>query len=1284
VKFSVVVNTVNRADSLRRTLDALRWQTHNSFEVIVVNGPSTDTTEQVLDDFADCVRLGSCNTLNLSKSRNVGITLASGDVVAFIDDDAVPEPDWLEDLDRAYADENVAGAGGIVFDHTGCALQYEYSVSDRIGRTRFDIRPPLSLYNIAGAEPFLYLQGTNMSFRRSSLVEIGGFDEEIEYNFDEVDVCLELIDRGYKLSALAGAAVHHKYLASHVRNARRLFTDPYFAIKNRVYFALRHGQSTHSTPDILTALTRYVDEVKAAARCQYSEGLLTAQERDFFVHQVDRGVDTGIERGIAGIRKGVTITPGSKDRFLSFPVRGDASLLRVCFVSQEYPPGDFGGIGRFTAELASGFAQRGHEVHVVTRTVDASTMDLENGVWIHRVAPRDHGLDALVSLPLRGNLDHIAGVYDEVSRLHERRPLDVVSAPIWAAEGLICSLDRRFPTVTTLMTTLHTVAELHKSWAGTPGVEASLRLERAALESAQHLHAISGAILEDVRTSYSVENAGADVIPLGVPDIPFPNTRDEHDSSLVEVLFVGRLEYRKGVDVLLEAIETLVEFPRVHFTLVGKDTINTELGESYRAAFGRRLRENPKLAERVRFAGPVSDRELEELYADADIFCAPSRYESFGLVLVEAMRYGLPVIGSRVGGMPEIITDGRSGLLAEPGDVRSLAECLRRLIVDPKVRQVLGAEARRVYEARFTLDIATENTVAAYARIARSHHTGMLGENERADTGMRLGEILADVVDLGDVAGRLVAARLLGVDDSFEPLEELEMSWTLPDDRFIEAAYQAVLRRPPDQPGIALAQRALSEGTSRVMFVRGLARSGLAMDLGLDTSWLPTLMANAAANNLDRLDMAWPLPDEEFIACAYEILLERRVDDPGLSGWLSELRRGTARAQIVRQLAMSDEARKLGLDTGWLTQLDTLAPQWERRRDAHTPPQLRIRRALARVPVLGAAGRAVVRSRRAVHGLSGIPKLLTELSEGASRRDRQVVELAAGLREHMAMTTAVAAASEARNDRIEVELTELARQAGEATDAWQVGLASSDRAAAGTDLLHEAIRDLGDRVTRQAFTMEQMAQRIDVLQRKSQAMSLDLREQIIAPRETGRLEPYFTDEDSYRAKVRLMNGDIRVNVGCGEKPLPDYVNVDFRELPEVDIVADAQALPFEEGALGELMSSHLIEHFRAHQLATVVLPYWFTLLREGGTLRTVCPNWEAMMTQVRNGDMSLDDFQLLTFGLQDYHGDDHFAMYTPESLGRVLEQVGFRGVEVVTADRQNGLCPEMEVLAQRP
>ena len=99
-RVSVVINTYNRAASLHNTLLAMPRQNYSDFEVIVVNGPSTDHTAEVLKHHAANIRVGACSERNLSISRNVGIEMARGDFVAFIDDDAVPDEDWLRSSRR--------------------------------------------------------------------------------------------------------------------------------------------------------------------------------------------------------------------------------------------------------------------------------------------------------------------------------------------------------------------------------------------------------------------------------------------------------------------------------------------------------------------------------------------------------------------------------------------------------------------------------------------------------------------------------------------------------------------------------------------------------------------------------------------------------------------------------------------------------------------------------------------------------------------------------------------------------------------------------------------------------------------------------------------------------------------------------------------------------------------------------------------------------------------------------------------------------------------------------
>ncbi len=766
MRVSVVINTYNRAKSLKDTLQALRYQTHDAFEVVVVKGPCTDDTDALLRDFAGAVRVADCPDVHLSKSRNIGIMEASGDVVAFIDDDAIPEPAWLSELVAAYDSPRVGGAGGLVYDHTGFALQYKYSICDRLGGNSFEVKPPFDDFNCRGADPLVYLQGTNASFRRRCLVEIGGFDEEIEYYLDEVEVCMRVLDQGYELRPLTNAAVHHKYLASHLRNQKRAVFNPFAVVKNRFYFALQNGLRTRSLQEVLRILMHYSEEVKAGGEDHYANGVFTLEQRDLYMKQVDRGIRLGLERGLNSTRYFRDIAPPDEDKFQPYPThRPQEKRLTICFLSQEYPPDDFGGIGRYTSDLATGCAARGHEVHVITKSPDRNRVDFEDGVWMHRLQPGGRLPAEGKGVPLAPNLQVVSAAYNEVCRVHERGSVDVVVGPLWLCEGLLSNLDDRFPTVLTLMTSLRTIASMHPSWDKVAHTQQLIALENATARTAKHVHAISTAILAKVRKDYAVGAVNSVVAPLGIRDRSgeFRSRRAPGERRL-QVLFVGRMERRKGVDLLLTAAEKILkDHPHVEFVLAGKDTPNTETGKTYREAFVQEHAHESDLLQRVRFTGAVSEAELYQLYADCDVFCLPSRYESFGLVLLEAMMFGKPVIGCAIGGMQEIVEVGGNGYLAEVDDAGSLEMCLRRLIENDGERRRLGERSRALFVEKFSSDIMCDNALTFYRAVATAHGTAAgssITERKKAPAA-EFAQIIAETTGVGAAPALRLADGLL-------------------------------------------------------------------------------------------------------------------------------------------------------------------------------------------------------------------------------------------------------------------------------------------------------------------------------------------------------------------------------------------------------------------------------------------------------------------------------------------------------------------------------------------
>jgi glycosyltransferase involved in cell wall biosynthesis len=226
------------------------------------------------------------------------------------------------------------------------------------------------------------------------------------------------------------------------------------------------------------------------------------------------------------------------------------------------------------------------------------------------------------------------------------------------------------------------------------------------MERSNGILANSRAILVKVTSAYGVQLAEArcGVVPHGIDDLMRLPARPRPPLApgQVRLLFVGRIEPRKGVDVLLNAIGPLfARHPHLHLDLVGDDSIVDATGSTLRAVFEADPAMRP-LYDRVIFHGSVDDEILYGFYAGCDIVVAPSRFESFGLVLLEGMAFAKPVIGCRTGGMMEVVQDGVSGLLAEPGNTASLEACLERLVSDRALRLQLGACGRVRYESCFT------------------------------------------------------------------------------------------------------------------------------------------------------------------------------------------------------------------------------------------------------------------------------------------------------------------------------------------------------------------------------------------------------------------------------------------------------------------------------------------------------------------------------------------------------------------------------------------------------
>ncbi len=188
-----------------------------------------------------------------------------------------------------------------------------------------------------------------------------------------------------------------------------------------------------------------------------------------------------------------------------------------------------------------------------------------------------------------------------------------------------------------------------------------------------------------------VRNAIAKQSPVAAGPVP------EWPEGMRRVLFVGRFDRQKGVDVLIAALDHLVG--QAHAVIAGSPV----LADVSSHADG----------ENVTRAGWVTPAQIEALFTKAEVLVVPSRWEGFGLIALEAMRAGLPVIASRVGGLPEVVKDGVTGVLVAPESPMELAEAILRL--DQESCKTMGAAGRLRFEEVFSIERLHRELCAVYA-----------------------------------------------------------------------------------------------------------------------------------------------------------------------------------------------------------------------------------------------------------------------------------------------------------------------------------------------------------------------------------------------------------------------------------------------------------------------------------------------------------------------------------------------------------------------------------------
>ena len=405
--------------------------------------------------------------------------------------------------------------------------------------------------------------------------------------------------------------------------------------------------------------------------------------------------------------------------------------MRVAMVSEHASPlavlggVDAGGQNVHVAALATAMARQGVDVTVHTRRDDRGLprrVPLAPGVTVDHVPagpPRELSKDAL--------LPHMDAMADDLHRVWSRRRPDVVHAHFWMSghAAMLAAQPLGIPVVQTFHA-LGVVKRRHQGGKDTSPAERAA-IESALVRDADRIVATcSDEVFELVRLG--ADRRRVSVVPCGVDLGLFtargpaePRTPGRH-----RVVVVGRLVERKGIGNVITA---LAEVPGTDLVVAGgPDAAGLDRDPEVRRL--RDLAADCGVADRVEVRGRVSRADLPALLRSADVVACVPWYEPFGIVPLEAMACGVPVVASAVGGLIDTVVDGGTGLHVPPRSPERIAEALRALLPDEARRRALGAAGARRARSRYSWDRIARATLQAYDEVLPLDRAELVGAGE--------------------------------------------------------------------------------------------------------------------------------------------------------------------------------------------------------------------------------------------------------------------------------------------------------------------------------------------------------------------------------------------------------------------------------------------------------------------------------------------------------------------------------------------------------------------------
>ncbi len=385
--------------------------------------------------------------------------------------------------------------------------------------------------------------------------------------------------------------------------------------------------------------------------------------------------------------------------------------MRIGKLSWEYPPRVVGGIARHCEGLAKALIQQGHDVHLFTLDFPGSPSYEEvERIKIYRAATELGHPNFLTWVLL---FNHFLG--KKMAEVSQSVDFHIMHVHDWLAA--FAGISFKHYTKKPMVLTVHSTEVGRAQGLHSPDSFSIDGIEWWATYEADKVIVCSQSMKSEICGHFKLPWDKVEVIPNAIDTTQYQTSVDRESVRQrygvgwgeKMVLCVGRLVPQKGIEYFIRAIPNIaVHFPEAKFIIVGEGWSRDFLEAEARATGHRG---------KIRFTGYISDKEVINLMASADVLVVPSIYEPFGIVALEGMAVGIPVVASQVGGLAEVIEHDRTGVFVYPRDLDSIAWGIGKVLSDSSYAKWLTGNAKDKLEKDYSWEAVAMKTVEVYKEL---------------------------------------------------------------------------------------------------------------------------------------------------------------------------------------------------------------------------------------------------------------------------------------------------------------------------------------------------------------------------------------------------------------------------------------------------------------------------------------------------------------------------------------------------------------------------------------